>query len=64
MTSVAGASMRSTSACLNSCTLVAPGLVTALNPYIGYTNATEIAQEAFATGGSVAELVLAHGLLT
>jgi aspartate ammonia-lyase len=40
------------------------GLVTALNPYIGYTNATEIAQEALVTGGSVADLVLARGLLT
>ncbi|HEX7101161.1 MAG TPA: aspartate ammonia-lyase [Nitrolancea sp.] len=40
------------------------GLVTALNPYIGYINATEVAQEALATGGSVADLVLARGLLT
>ncbi len=40
------------------------GLVTALNPYIGYTIATEVAQEALATGGSVADLVLARGLLT
>ena len=40
------------------------GLITALNPYIGYTNATEIAQEALATGGSVAAIVLARGLLT
>jgi fumarate hydratase class II len=40
------------------------GLITALNPYIGYTNATEIAQEALATGGSVADLVLERGLLT
>jgi aspartate ammonia-lyase len=40
------------------------GLVTALNPYIGYANATEVAQEALATGGSVAAIVLARGLLT
>ena len=40
------------------------GIVTALNPYIGYANATEIAQEALATGRSVAELVLARGLLS
>jgi len=40
------------------------GLVTALNPYIGYINATQVAQEALATGGSVADLVLARGLLT
>lgn len=40
------------------------GLVTALNPYIGYANATEIAQEALITGGSVYELVLQRKLLT
>ena len=40
------------------------GVVTALNPYIGYANATQIAQEALVTGTSVAELVLARGLLS
>jgi aspartate ammonia-lyase len=40
------------------------GLVTALNPYIGYENATAIAAEALTTGGSVYDLVLAKGLLT
>ena len=40
------------------------GLVTALNPYIGYENATAIAKEAHATGKSVYELVLAKKLLT
>ena len=40
------------------------GIVTALNPYIGYANATAVAQEAHATGGSVAAIVLARGLLT
>ncbi|MFI8103257.1 lyase family protein [Streptomyces sp. NPDC086023] len=39
------------------------GLVTALNPYIGYTAATDIAKEALATGRGVAELVLERGLL-
>lgn len=39
------------------------GLVTALNPHIGYTAATEIAKEALATGRGVAELVLERGLL-
>ncbi|MBW5422785.1 aspartate ammonia-lyase [Streptomyces sp. BG9H] len=39
------------------------GLVTALNPYIGYTAATEIAREALVTGRGVAELVLEKGLL-
>jgi aspartate ammonia-lyase len=40
------------------------GVVTALNPYIGYKNATEIAQEALRTRRSVAELVLEKKLLT
>lgn len=39
------------------------GLVTALNPYIGYTAATDIAKEALVTGRGVAELVLEKGLL-
>jgi aspartate ammonia-lyase len=39
------------------------GLVTALNPHIGYTAATGIAKEALATGRGVAELVLEQGLL-
>ena len=40
------------------------GIVTALNPYIGYANATAVAREAHATGGSVYDIVLAKGLLT
>src|SRR6478672_8913500 len=40
------------------------GIVTALNPYIGYANATQVAQEALATGRSVAELVLEKKLLS
>ncbi len=39
-------------------------LVTALNPYIGYTNATQIAQEALRTGRSVADLVLEKKLIS
>jgi aspartate ammonia-lyase len=39
------------------------GLVTALNPHIGYTAATDIAKEALVTGRGVAELVLEKGLL-
>jgi aspartate ammonia-lyase len=39
------------------------GLVTALNPHIGYTAATDIAKEALATGRGVAELVQEKGLL-
>jgi aspartate ammonia-lyase len=40
------------------------GIVTALNPYIGYANATDVAAEAHATGLGVAEIVLARGLMT
>ena len=40
------------------------GVVTALNPYIGYANATEVAQEALATGRSVYDLVLEKKLLS
>jgi aspartate ammonia-lyase len=40
------------------------GIVTALNPYIGYENATDVAQQALATGRSVYDLVLEKKLLT
>jgi len=40
------------------------GVVTALNPYIGYANATVVAQEALVTGRSVYDLVLEKGLLS
>ncbi len=40
------------------------GIVTALNPYIGYENATAVAKEAHASGKSVREVVLARKLLT
>lgn len=40
------------------------GIVTALNPYIGYKNSTKIAQEALATGKSVYDLVLEHQILS
>ncbi len=39
------------------------GLATALNPYIGYENATRVAREALATGRPVADLVLEMGLM-
>src|SRR5690606_8893796 len=39
-------------------------LVTALNPYLGYAVASEIAQEALATGVRVYDLVLARKLMT
>jgi aspartate ammonia-lyase len=40
------------------------GIVTALNPYIGYAAATGLAQEALASGRSVYSLVIEQGLLT
>lgn len=39
------------------------GVITALNPYIGYDNATAIAAEAQTTGRGVVELVRERGLL-
>ncbi|MFM0434089.1 aspartate ammonia-lyase [Paraburkholderia aspalathi] len=40
------------------------GIVTALNPYIGYANATSVAMAAHATGGRVYDIVLERGLLS
>jgi aspartate ammonia-lyase len=40
------------------------GIVTALNPYIGYKNSTKVAKEALESGRSVYDLVLEHGLMT
>ncbi len=40
------------------------GIVTALNPIIGYKNSTKIAKEALSTGKPVYDLVLEHGILT
>ncbi len=40
------------------------GLVTALNPTIGYEASTQIAKEALETNRSVYELVLEKGLLS
>lgn len=40
------------------------GIVTALNPYIGYKNSTEIAKEALETGKSVYNLVLEKQILS
>ena len=40
------------------------GIVTALNPHIGYKASTKIAKEALETGRSVYDLVLEHQLLT
>jgi aspartate ammonia-lyase len=40
------------------------GIVTALNPFIGYENATRIAKNALETNRSVKELVMEEGLLS
>jgi len=40
------------------------GLVTALNPVLGYDKSSAVAKEALATGGSVYDLVLKKGWLT
>ncbi|MBP3256744.1 MAG: aspartate ammonia-lyase [Bacteroidales bacterium] len=40
------------------------GIVTALNPYIGYKASTKVAKEALQTDRSVYDLVLEHGLMT
>lgn len=40
------------------------GIVTALNPYIGYKNSTKIAKEALEMGASVYDLVLRDKILT
>ena len=39
-------------------------VVTALNPHIGYDAGAKVAKEALATGKSVREVVLEHGLMT
>ncbi len=40
------------------------GIVTALNPYIGYKTSTKVAKEALATGKSVYDIVLENGIMT
>ena len=40
------------------------GIVTALNPYIGYKTSSKVAKEAFETNRSVYEIVLEKGLMT
>ena len=40
------------------------GIVTALNPIIGYENASSVAKEAYSSNKSVTEIVLERGLLT
>ena len=40
------------------------GIITAINPYVGYTKASELAKEAISTGTPVRELILRDKLLT
>ena len=40
------------------------GIVTALNPYIGYKTSTKVAKEALETNRSVYDIVLERGLMT
>jgi aspartate ammonia-lyase len=40
------------------------GIVTALNPHIGYKNATKIAKEALETNASVYDLIISQKILT
>ena len=40
------------------------GLVTALNPIIGYEKATQVAKEALESGRSVYDIVIEHKILT
>ena len=40
------------------------GIVTALNPIIGYKNSTKIAKQAMETGRGVYDLVLENGILS
>jgi aspartate ammonia-lyase len=40
------------------------GLVTALNPYLGYETSTKIAKEALSSGASIISLIRAQNLLT
>ena len=49
---------------LRAAVLGSIALVTALNPYLGYTRATAIAREAQSSGRSVSELVLEHGWMS
>lgn len=48
----------------NSYAMNTLGLATALNPYIGYAEAAEVAKESLRTGKSIKDIVLKKGLLT
>ena len=38
--------------------------VTAINPFVGYAKASDVAKEALKTGRSIRDVVLAQGLMT
>lgn len=40
------------------------GIITAINPHVGYEKATEIAREAFETGKPIREICMSKGILT
>lgn len=40
------------------------GIITAINPHVGYETASKLAREAFVTGESIRELCIKHGVLT
>ena len=40
------------------------GIITALNPYLGYEISASIAKEALETGGSVLDIVLSRNLMS
>jgi aspartate ammonia-lyase len=43
---------------------ISPSIVTALNPYIGYTKGAEVVKEALASGKTIPEVVREKGLLS
>jgi aspartate ammonia-lyase len=49
---------------LREAVMASTALVTALNPYLGYTRATAIAREAQASGRGIADLVLEYGWMS
>jgi len=40
------------------------GIITAINPHVGYENAANVAKESLKTGKTVRELTIEKGLLT
>ena len=40
------------------------GIITAINPHVGYETAAKLAREAYLTGESIRELCIKYGVLT